>query len=89
MSKLAQPFKPSGSQLFYDTVGSTDKTLKLYAERIMRRWLIWVIAIVPTLSFVAASPPFEFLGKFSNMTYSQEHQDGEVVYLWREKTELY
>ena len=22
--------KPSGSQLFYDTAGSTDKTLKLY-----------------------------------------------------------
>ncbi|HYS06715.1 MAG TPA: hypothetical protein VEW47_16165 [Candidatus Dormibacteraeota bacterium] len=55
----------------------------------MRRWLLWVIAIVPTLSFGAASPPFEFLGKFSNMTYSQEHQDGEDVYLWREKNDLY
>jgi len=30
VSKLAQPFKPSGSQLFYDTAGSSDKTLKLY-----------------------------------------------------------
>ena len=55
----------------------------------MRRWLIWVLAIVPTLSFVASSPPFEFLGKFSNMTYSQEHQDGEDVYLWKEKNELF
>jgi hypothetical protein len=55
----------------------------------MRPWLIWVFAIVPTLSFGAASPPFEFLGKFSNMTYSQEHQEGEDVYLWREKNDLY
>ena len=55
----------------------------------MRLWLFWVFAIVPILSFGAASPPFEFLGKFSNMTYSQEHQGGEDVYLWREQNELY
>ena len=27
---LDKATKPSGSQLFYDTAGSTDKTLKLY-----------------------------------------------------------
>ena len=55
----------------------------------MRLWLFWVFTIVPTLSFGVVSPPFEFLGKFSNMTYSQEHQGGEHVYLWREQNELY
>ena len=29
-STLDKATKPSGSQLFYDTAGSTDKTLKLY-----------------------------------------------------------
>ncbi len=55
----------------------------------MRLWLFWVLAVIPTLSFGGVSPPFEFLGKFSNMTYSQEHQSGEQVYLWRELHELY
>ena len=55
----------------------------------MRRSLFWVLALVPTLSSAVATPPFEFLGKFSNMTYSEEHQAGEDVYLWREQTALY
>jgi len=56
---------------------------------LMRLWLFWVFAVVPALSFGAVSPPVEFLGKFSNMTYSQEHQGGEDVYLWREQNELF
>jgi hypothetical protein len=55
----------------------------------MRLWLVWIFAIIPTLAFRVGTPPFEFLGKFSSMTYSQEHQSGEVVYLWKEKNELY
>ena len=55
----------------------------------LRRWLFWVFATVPALSFGAAFTPFEFLGKFSNMTYSQEHQGGEDLYLWREQAELH
>lgn len=55
----------------------------------MRLWLFWVLVFVPTLSAGVVSPPFAFLGKFSNMTYSQEHQCGEHVYLWREQDELY
>jgi acylglycerol lipase len=51
--------KPSGSQLFYDTVGSTDKTLKLYEgyahdllndvgkERVMTDILTWLDARLP------------------------------------------
>ena len=56
---------------------------------LVRRWLIWVFVVVPALSFGVAFTPFEFLGKFSNMTYSQEHQGGEDVYLWREQDELH
>lgn len=55
----------------------------------MRLWLFWVVAFVPTLSSGVVAAPFEFLGKFSNMTYSQEHQHGEDVYLWREQNELF
>ncbi len=56
---------------------------------LMRLWLFWLSAIVPTFSFGVVSPPIEFVGKFSNMTYSQEHQGGEDVYLWREQNELF
>jgi hypothetical protein len=56
---------------------------------LMRLSLLGVFAIVPTLSFGVVSPRFELLGQFSNMTYSQEHQSGQDVYLWRELNELY
>jgi hypothetical protein len=55
----------------------------------MRLWLFWVFLIIPALSFGAVSPPFEFLGMFSNMTHSNDHQYGEDVYLWRERNELH
>ena len=55
----------------------------------MRLWLLVALAIVPTLSFEGASSRFELLGQFSNMTYSQDHQSGQDVYLWRELNELY
>jgi hypothetical protein len=55
----------------------------------MRLWLFWVFAIVPALSFGVGPPRFELLGQFSNMTYSQDHQSGQDVYLWREVDELY
>jgi hypothetical protein len=58
-------------------------------EMLMRRWSLWVLAIVPTLSLEVAPPRFELLGPFSNMTYSQDHQSGEDVYLWRELNALY
>jgi hypothetical protein len=56
---------------------------------LMRLRLFWVFVIVPTLSFGVASPRFALLGQFSNMTYSQDHQSGQDVYLWREMNELY
>jgi alpha-beta hydrolase superfamily lysophospholipase len=52
--------RPSGSQLFYDTAGSTDKTLKLYEghahdllndldrERVMDDITAWIAARLPT-----------------------------------------
>jgi len=58
-------------------------------ETFMRLWSLWFFAIVPTLSFGVAPPRFELLGQFSNMTYSQDHQSGQDVYLWRELNELY
>jgi alpha-beta hydrolase superfamily lysophospholipase len=51
--------KPSGSQLFYDTVGSTDKTLKFYEgayhdllndtdkQRVMSDIRVWINAHLP------------------------------------------
>jgi ribosomal protein L21 len=54
----------------------------------MRLWPLWALAIVP-VSFEVAAPRFELLGQFSNMTYSQDHQSGQDVYLWRELNELY
>jgi hypothetical protein len=56
---------------------------------LMRLWTLWFLAIVPTLSPGVAQPRFELLGQFSNMTYSQDHQSGQDVYLWRELNELY
>jgi hypothetical protein len=56
---------------------------------LVRPWLFWVLAIVPALSFGVVPPRFESLGQFSNMTYSQDHQFGQDVYLWRELDELY
>jgi hypothetical protein len=58
-------------------------------EMRMRLWSLFFFAIVPTLSFEAAPPRFELLGHFSNMRYSQDHQSGQDVYLWRELNELY
>jgi hypothetical protein len=58
-------------------------------EMLVRPWLFWVLAIVPALSFGVVPPRFEPLGQFSNMTYSQDHQFGQDVYLWRELDELY
>lgn len=55
----------------------------------MRLWLFWVLAIVPAHSLAIDSPAFEFVGQFSNMTYSQDHQGGEDVYLWRERNDLH
>ena len=52
--------RPSGSQLFYDTAGSTDKTLRLYEghahdllndldrERVMEDITAWIAARLPT-----------------------------------------
>lgn len=67
------------------------RSLQRWATKLilMRPCLFWVFAVVSTLSFGVVSLPFEFLGKFSNMTYSQEHQGGEDVYLWRAQNELY
>ena len=51
--------KPGGSQLFYDTAGSTDKTLKLYEghahdllndlgkEKVMGDIIAWLDARIP------------------------------------------
>ena len=55
----------------------------------LRIWSLWLFAIVPALSFEVAAPRFELLGQFSNMNYSQDHQSGQDVYLWRELNELY
>lgn len=54
----------------------------------MRPSLLWLFVILPTLPLRVAPPPFEFLGKFSNMNYSGDHQSGEDVYLWRDQKEL-
>jgi hypothetical protein len=56
---------------------------------LMRPSLLWLFTILPTLSFWLVSPPLEFLGTFSNMNYSEDHQSGEDVYLWRDQKELH
>ena len=65
------------------------ETSRTANEMLLRLWLVSIFAIVSTLSFGVVSPPFEFLGKFSSMKYSQEHQGGEDVYLWTERNKLY
>lgn len=57
--RLDKATKPSGSQLFYDTTGSTDKTLKLYEghyhdlladvgkEKVMADIKEWISARLP------------------------------------------
>jgi hypothetical protein len=59
------------------------------AWRALRLWSLGLFAIVPALSLEVAAPRFEPLGQFSNMHYSQDHQSGQDVYLWRELNELH
>jgi acylglycerol lipase len=60
--------KPSGSQMFYDKAGSSDKTLKLYEgyfhdplndigrEAVMTDIVTWIAARIPTTASSAAAP---------------------------------
>jgi hypothetical protein len=54
-------------------------------------WKLYLFSLIPaqTPSLIPARTPFEFLGKFSNMNYSQDHQYGEDVYLWRGQDALH
>jgi acylglycerol lipase len=63
---LDKATKPSGSQFFYDTAGSSDKTLKLYEgyyhdllndvdkEQVMADVIGWIDARLPAASRLAA-----------------------------------
>ena len=54
----------------------------------MRSFYSCFIVVLSVVSLEASSM-LEFVGNFSNMNYSEDHQYGEDVYLWRNGEDLY